>query len=291
MAIFEIKNNLVSVKINSFGAELISMFSKETEIEYIWQANEKVWARHAPNLFPIVGKLKDGEFIYQDKSYQLSQHGFARDSEFICVEQTDDFLLFELTASEHSLKNYPFHFSFQIGYKLIENNLETRYTVFNPDNCDLYFSVGAHPAFNCPLQKNEVFKDYELVFPNKDSLSINILNDGLITSQTKSMVLNNHKINVSTHLFDNDALVFMNSQINEVQLVSSKTKHGVTLKSENWPYFGIWTKKNTENFICLEPWQGIADNEMANKNILDKTGIVKLQSEHYFNCSFNILFF
>jgi galactose mutarotase-like enzyme len=291
MAIFELQNNLVSVKINSFGAELMSMFSKETDIEYIWQADEKVWARHAPNLFPIVGKLKDGEFIYQDKSYQLSQHGFARDSEFICVDHTNDYLLFELTASEESLKNYPFHFSFQIGYKLIENNLETSYSVFNPDNCDLYFSVGAHPAFNCPLQKNESFNDYELIFPNKNSLSINTLNDGLITSQTKSIVLNNHKINVSKQLFDNDALVFMNSQINEVQLASIKTKHGVTLISENWPYFGIWTKKNTENFICLEPWQGIADNEISNKNILNKTGIIKLQSQHYFNCSFNILFF
>lgn len=291
MSIFQIQNNLLSIKVNSFGAELCSVLSEETDIEYIWQADKTIWARHAPNLFPIVGKLKDGEFSYKSHSYKLSQHGFARDSEFICIEQTADFLLFELTASEQTLQQYPFRFSLQIGYKLNENKLETSYSIFNPDNDDLYFSIGAHPAFNCPLQKNESFNDYNLIFPKKDILTINTLNDGLITSQTKQIVLNSNKLNVSKQLFDNDALVFKNSQIEEVQLVSNKTKHGVTLISKNWPYFGIWTKKNTEHFVCLEPWYGIADSDTANGNFSEKTGIIKLAAEQHYQCSFELLFF
>lgn len=259
MAVFQLQNNLLSVKVNSFGAELCSVVSKQTHIEYIWQADESIWARHAPNLFPIVGKLKGGKFHYQSKIYQLPQHGFARDHEFICVEQSDDYLLFELTASDKTIENYPFHFCFQVGYKLIDNKVVTSYSVFNPDNCDLYFSVGAHPAFNCPLQKGELFEDYELIFKDKSSLIINTLNDGLITSQTKQIEFKNHELPVTKQLFDNDALVFMNSQIDEVQLVSSKSKHGVSLISKNWPFYGIWTKKNTNQFICLEPWQGIND--------------------------------
>ncbi len=291
MPVFELQNNLLSVKVNSFGAELCSVVSKETDIEYIWQADESVWARHAPNLFPIVGKLKDGEFQYQSKTYQLPQHGFARDNEFICVEQTDDYLLFELTASDKTLVNYPFHFSFQVGYKLMDNKLVTSYSVFNPDNCDLYFSVGAHPAFNCPLQKDESFEDYELVFNDKSSLIINILNDGLITSQTKQINLKNNKLSVSKSLFDNDALVLMNSQIDEVHLVSTKSKHGVSLMSKDWPFYGIWTKKNTNQFVCLEPWQGIADSDDANGDITQKTGIIKLESEENYKCSFDLVFF
>lgn len=291
MSIFKIQNNLLSIKVNSFGAELCSVHSKETDIEYIWQADKTIWARHAPNLFPIVGKLKNGEFLYESHSYKLSQHGFARDNDFICIEQTENYLLFELTESEQTLQQYPFHFNLQIGYKLIGNKVETSYSVFNPDNRDLYFSVGAHPAFNCPLQKNESFNDYDLIFPNKDSLTINTLNDGLITSQTKQIILNGNKLNVSKQLFDNDALVFMNSQIEEVQLVSNKSKHGVTLNSKNWPYFGIWTKKNTEQFVCLEPWYGIADTDTANGNIVEKTGIIKLASEQHYLCSFDLLFF
>lgn len=291
MPVFQLQNSTLSVKINSFGAELCSVMSNETNIEYIWQANETIWARHAPHLFPIVGKLKNGEYIYKEKSYQLPQHGFARDHEFICVEETSDYLLFEYTASIESLEKYPFHFSLQIGYKLIEHSLEVSYSVFNPDSKELYFSIGAHPAFNCPLQKNESFSDYELVFPDKNKLVVNLLHDGLISDETKEVELIDSKLSVSKELFMNDALVCMNTQIEEVSLVSKKTKHGVSLVSKAWPYYGIWSKKGVEQFVCLEPWYGIADRENTNGDFENKAGIIKIESEQYFKCSFDILFF
>jgi galactose mutarotase-like enzyme len=291
MPVFQLQNNLLSIKVNSFGAELCSVISSETNIEYIWQANETIWARHAPHLFPIVGKLKDGQYSYQDKLYQLPQHGFARDHEFNCIEESNDFLLFEFTANETTLVKYPFHFSLQIGYKLIGNKVEVNYSVFNPDSKELYFSIGAHPAFNCPLQKNESFNNYELVFPDKDKLVVNVLNDGLISNQTKEVELIDSTLAVSKELFNNDALVCMNSQLEEVSLVSKKTKHGVSLVSKAWPYYGIWSKKGTEQFVCLEPWHGIADNENTNGDFETKEGIIKIESEQYFKCSFDILFF
>lgn len=291
MPVFQLQNNLFSIKVNSFGAELCSVISSETNIEYIWQANEAVWARYAPNLFPIVGKLKEGQYTYQDKLYQLPQHGFARDHEFICIEESNDFLLFEFTANETTLVKYPFHFSLQIGYKLIGNKVEVNYSVFNPDSKELYFSIGAHPAFNCPLQKNESFNDYELVFPDKDKLVVNLLNDGLISDQTKEVELIDSTLSVSKELFNNDALVCMNSQLEEVSLVSKKTKHGVSLVSKEWPYYGIWSKKATDQFVCLEPWYGIADSVNTDGNFETKTGIIKIESEQYFKCFFDILFF
>jgi galactose mutarotase-like enzyme len=291
MAVFEIQNNLFSVKINSFGAELCSVLSKNSSIEYIWQGDKSVWARHAPNLFPIVGKLKDGQFKYQSQSYQLPQHGFARDNEFTCIEQTADHLLFELVDSNETLIHYPFHFRFLISYKLEDNILKTGYSVSNADSKDLYFSVGAHPAFNCPLETWETFADYKLIFPWKDKLSVHTLNEGLITSHTKNVELQDHQLHISKELFDHDALVFMNSQIDEVKLVSSKTDHGVSLTSKDWPYFGIWTKKGTTQFVCLEPWYGIADHENANGDLEEKTGIIKLVSGQHFECSFDMIFF
>lgn len=291
MSVFQLQNKVLSIKVNSYGAELCSVISNESQIEYIWQANEKVWARHAPNLFPIVGKLKNGKYTYQSKEYELPQHGFARDNEFICIEERSDFILFEFTANESTLEKFPFHFSLQIGYQLTDNKIEVSYSVFNPDSKDLYFSIGAHPAFNCPLQQNESFNDYELYFPNNKSIVINALNDGLITEQTQQVVLENNRLNVSKELFNNDALVCMNAQIDEVKLVSKKSKHGVSLISKDWPYYGIWSKKGTGQFVCLEPWYGIADNEHADGNFESKIGIIKVESERYFNCSFDILFF
>ncbi len=291
MPVFRLENKNLSIKVNSFGAELCSVFSNDLHIEYIWQADPSIWARHAPNLFPLVGKLKNNLFVYKDKSYQLPQHGFARDNEFICVEQTDTELVFELTANNESLQKFPFHFSLQIKYVLTGNSLSINYAVFNPDNYDLYFSVGAHPAFNCPLEKHEKFEDYNLVFPGKNKLITNLLADGLIANDTKQISLHSNSLPVSKNLFDNDALVCMNSQISEVQLVSSKTKHGVTMQCNNWLYFGIWTKKGTDQFVCLEPWYGIADMADSNNELTQKTGIIKLQPGQNFSCSFDISFY
>lgn len=291
MPIFQLKNNVLNIKVNSVGAELCSVVSNDTNIEYIWQANKNVWARHAPVLFPIVGKLKNGKYSINSKTYELPQHGFARDSEFICIEQNECNLVFELVASEYTLTLFPFHFSLQIKYKLIHNNIEVSYSVFNPDSNDLYFSIGAHPAFNCPLQANESFNDYQLHFEKNKLFKINELNQGLITSQQNNLQLNNNKLQVSKQLFDNDALVFINSQINEVTLVSELSNHGVKLISKNWPYFGIWSKKNQEQFVCLEPWYGIADFDSSQGDFKNKLGIIKIESEHYFNCLFNMLFF
>ncbi len=288
--VYELKNNFLSVKINSFGAELCSVISNETNIEYIWQADKRIWNRHAPNLFPIVGKLKDGTYTYKNKSYQLPQHGFARDNEFICIENSDSIVAFELTANEKLLTVFPFHFSLQIKYSLVQNNLKVSYSVFNPDNNSLYFSIGAHPAFNCPLSDDEVFEDFEFIFPNKNSLTINELNDGLIAKQTKTIELHDHKLSISEKLFDKDALVFTGNHIDEVHLISKKTKKGVALKSLNWPYFGIWTKKQTSQFVCLEPWFGIADYENATGDLTTKTGIIKLEPEQNFDCEFELIF-
>lgn len=292
MTSFIIENNRLSVKVNAFGAELSSVISKESNIEYIWQADKSVWARYAPNLFPIVGKLKNEQYLYQSNTYRLPQHGFARDQEFTCIEQTENKLVFELSDTEELRKNYPFQFKFKVIYSLVENGLTIQYSVFNPatDN-DLYFSVGAHPAFNCPLQNNEQFEDYELVFPDKHTLIINTLNDGLITSNTKEINLDKERLPVNKSLFAKDALVFLDDQINEVSLVSKKTQHGVRLRSENWPFFGIWSKPQTEQFVCLEPWFGIADSDTTSGDLTEKTGIIKLQASQQFDCSFSIKFF
>ncbi len=291
MSIYQLKNNELTVKVNSFGAELSSVFSSKNNIEYIWQAKPEIWPRHAPHLFPIVGKLKDSCYIFLNKSYQLPQHGFARDNEFKCIEQDETSLTFELKASDETLKQFPFDFSLKIVYRLIENKLLTHYEIFNPDLNQLYFSIGGHPAVNCPLQQDESFNDYSLLFPDKKELVINALHEGLIKKETKTLTLNNNKLSVSKSLFDNDALVFMNSQIEQISLVSEKTSHGVTMECFNWPFFGIWTKKNSEHFICLEPWHGIADIENSDFNFKNKTGIMTLETQQKFNCSFDMIFY
>lgn len=291
MPTYSLENSYLSLKVNSFGAEMCSVKSLQDNLEYIWQADKSVWARHAPNLFPIVGKLKNGEYTYQGRTYQLPQHGFARDLEFECIEQTPAKLVFELKDTEDTRQNYPFHFSYKVCYYLDNNLVVTQYIISNTSDEELFFSVGAHPAFNCPLTDSETFEDYELVFPGKSDLKLNGLQDGLVSDSTRVLKLEQERLGITEQLFESDALVCMDAQIDEVSLVSRKTNRGVTLRSYNWPYFGIWSKPQSNRFVCLEPWYGIADLVNAKGNLSGKTGIIKLEALQNFSCEFSLNFF
>jgi galactose mutarotase-like enzyme len=284
----QLVSSQLKVTINSFGAELCSV-KNNNNLEFIWQANKAIWARHAPVLFPIVGKLKDNFFVYENIKHELSQHGFARDLDFKLIQDSSNSCTFELTSNPETLEKFPFEFVFQINYLLLENNLITSYKVINPSNKPLFFSVGAHPGFNCPLLPNESFTDYYLEF-EKNTYELTELDNGLRTDVKKNLTLTDNKLVLNADVFNKDALVFENSQINKVSLCSSKSAHKVTLESEKWPFFGIWSKSGSDDFICLEPWHGIADTSTTNNELVNKDGIIELAPNTEFNCSFSILF-
>ncbi len=278
-----IENNNLQVSIKSFGAELCSIKAKSNQHEYIWQANENVWARHAPNLFPVVGKLKDNSYEYQEKNYTLTQHGFARDKEFTLIEKTNNTLVFELCANEETLKLFPFHFSFQIKYTLNNNSLFIEYKVFNPDNTDLLFSVGAHPAFN--LNANN-YNDYSIIFEKKEVEKRYLIGNGLITDKQESIIEEN-KISLTETLFDKDALVFKNLNSNSLT-IKNKSLDYLKVSWENMPFLGIWSKAKCKDFVCIEPWAGIADSVNHNKMFDKKEGLITLKPEENFCCSYTI---
>jgi galactose mutarotase-like enzyme len=282
-----LQNKNLSATINLLGAEIRSVKNKQG-VEFIWQAEEE-WGRSAPVLFPIVGKLKNNEYVFENNTYSLAQHGFARDNNFEVVECTETKATFELKSNAETKKNYPFDFVFKIGYELTNNTLTINYGVKNPSTQNLLFSVGAHPGFNCPLLSNERFEDYYLEF-EKNNYKLTELTNGLRLSNKKELNLTNNRLAITHSLFNNDALVFENNQINEVSLCSNKSKHKITLSCKNWPYFGIWAKKECTKFICLEPWHGIADSEASTGQLQQKEGIINLAPQAVFNASYSISF-
>jgi galactose mutarotase-like enzyme len=287
MTVF-LESEQLSICIEELGAELSSV-KNQSGLEFLWQADKEIWPRHAPVLFPIVGKLKDDCFSFNDQFYTLTQHGFARDKNFKLIQHSDSDCIFELRSDAETKKNYPFDFIFQIHYQLSHQTLRTEYKVINPSSETIYFSVGAHPGFNCPLSNEESFEDYYLEFESS-SYALTELNSGLRKETKHTLELDQHKLPLSLELFEKDALVFENYQINNLVLASNKSNHRITLQSENWPYFGIWTKKGVQKFICLEPWQGIADKENSSQNFVRKEGIIKLEAKKEFRCSFLITF-
>lgn len=283
-----LQSDVLTVSVLHKGAELSSV-RNTSGLEYLWQADAAVWPRHAPVLFPIVGKLKDNRFHYQGNSYSLSQHGFARDCDFKLLESTANSCLFELRSNPKTRDVYPFDFALRVAYTLEGHSLRTTYTVDNPSQNPLLFSIGAHPGFRCPLEEGERFEDYYLEFENSD-YRLSSLREGLRDGQTKPLHLTNNKLYLSETLFNQDALVFEGGQIQRIRLCSSKSSRCVTLRSSNWPYFGIWSKTGCREFVCLEPWYGIADRADTSQDLASKEGILSLTGQKQFSCSFDLSF-
>ena len=231
----------------------------------------------------MVGKLKENLFRYNNTEYRLGQHGFARDMEFALIRKTENLLEFELTASEETLKFYPFHFSLRISYELENQRVKVSYRVFNPDKSDLFFSIGAHPGFKCLN-----LMDSYLEFDKKAELVCEKLSAGLLSGETYKLKLEDGRLQLSTQLFNNDALVFKNKQVEKVRLCSSKSNTKITLGCKDWPYFGIWAKKDSDHFVCLEPWFGIADSVNVGGEINKKEGILCVKPYSFWENSFSL---
>lgn len=283
-----LENNDLKVVLSAKGAELISLIEKLDSTEYIWQAEPNIWPYHAPNLFPIVGGLKDSQLLVSGKSYTLNRHGFARNSTFRKLEAAPNHAHFELRYSSETLKVYPFKFEFQVIYHLDGRTLKVMYKVINMDEQTIYFSVGAHPAFNVPLKDGESFEDYYLEFQDYEELKSHQLSEnGLFNGQLVDVPLNHQKLQLNKSLFEKDALVFKNLKSRELTLKNHKNPKQVTVNFPHFNYLGLWSKVDAP-FVCIEPWLGCADGELGHQDISKKEAILELEHGHVFETDFSI---
>lgn len=270
---FTIENQQLRVSIHPKGAELQSIFHKTHNTEYMWSGDPAFWGKHSPLLFPIVGTLKGNTYYYQDKPYSLSRHGFAREREFTVESQSSDSITFLLKSDADSKAVYPFDFELRVIYKLLASGLTTTYRVDNPAASPLYFSVGGHPAFKIPIVPGSTYTDYYLQFNQSENAPRwPISKDGLIETQPQPLLDNASTIPLKKELFAKDALVFKHPASSAVAIRSSKTERGVKLDFPGFPFLGIWAAPNAD-FVCLEPWCGIADSVDSDQQLTKKEGI------------------
>lgn len=258
--LFYLENDYLIIAVNTHGAELSSIINKKENKEMLWQGDSQFWGRKSPVLFPVVGKYKNGKTTYEGKEYHSGQHGFARDSEFTLIEKTESKLSFELLSNEETLKQYPFRFRLVCSFELQNDKIIVGWNVENIDDKKICFSIGAHPAFYCEKSKT-------VLSMNGENLKYNLINaDGLYTAPKYDVESN---FVLHDNVFDNDALIIENSEVNEISLIDNDKKY-LTVKFDA-PLFGIWspTKKNAP-FVCIEPWFGRCDAEDFNGDITER---------------------
>ena len=242
-------------EVSDAGAELSRVYDKKKEREVLWNADPKYWGRHSPILFPFVGKLNRGVYHYEGTEYSMSAHGFARDSEFECVELSSEAVTHRLVSTETTKKNYPFNFELLVTHRLTENHISVEWTVKNTDTKTLYYSIGGHPAFNV-----DSVMGCRLVFDGLDKLSCTGIDLPTGTADAEHPVmltLTDHVYTVGEHTFDADTMVFDEGQVKKVTLEEADGTKRVTLICPDAQHVGIWSPvQKSAPFICLEPWLG-----------------------------------
>jgi len=287
-SIVKLENNDIQISVSSMGAELISLLKKDTNKEYMWEGNPDIWGGRSPVLFPIVQSIHESTLSVNGRPTTMGNHGFARKSEFELETKTDQLLVYVLRSSEETLKEYPYHFELRLKYSLDQAKVKIHYEVKNTDSDNIYFQLGTHPGFVCPIDEELEVKDYTISFNKDETLPRYYCDENnYIIHDKKGNMLRGKEFPLNHPMFYEGAHIFKHVQSDTVTLASRKNGQFVELSAKNFPYLGIWQKKDAP-FICIEPWYGIGDMDNYEGEFKDKEMMVNLDKGKTFEAQLHI---
>ncbi len=284
--LYTISSGEFSATISSLGAELKSV-QHNSGTEFMWQADPDIWPRTAPVLFPIVGRLKGDQLRYEQNTYPLTQHGFARDKHFTCISHTDNSIALQLSFSTDTVQHYPFHFKLILTYRWEHEQLICGYEVINADAKTIWFSIGAHPGLLLPVAD---LSQFTLEFNKTETAARYLLQEGLFTGEKEELLHHQNILPLHASLFDKDAIVFKTLASTQVTLKQTGATFSVQMDFEGFPQFAVWTKKGSQRFVCLEPWFGYADDVNGHTDLSQKPGILSLGPKETFKAHYKLSF-
>ena len=254
--------------------------------EYLWQGNPKYWEDMAPNLFPYIARMTDKKYTVYGSTYEMDIHGFAKDTVFDAEQKAEDHLLFSISDSEETRKQYPFAFVFEVDYRLEGNKLLITYGVRNNDDKVMYFGVGGHPGFNVPMEEGLTFEDYYLKFDTvEEAKRVGFSEDCFVTGvDIKYELENGTRIPLKHNLFDDDAIILVDMS-KGVSLKSNKGTKEIHVAYPDMPYLGFWHWPKTDApYICIEPWSSLPSRKGIVEDLETQPGLVALEAnEEYHN--------
>lgn len=286
----KLENEFLCVEIAEMGAEVTRIYDKTEDNEILWEGNPVYWKRHSPVLFPNVGKTYKNRVLINGTQYPTSQHGFARDNVFTCIEAANEKASFMSRSSEETKEVYPFDFELHINYKLNKKELTVEWQVKNCGDETMYFTIGGHPAFRF-AKPEETKADYVLKIPGKEKLEyvlIDISCGCANVDEIHTLQLSEETYPLSDKLFAKDALVVDNGQIEEAWLCHKDGTPYVGVRSAGFPNYGIWSVEGAP-FVCLEPWMGRCDNVGFNAELSEKPNVNKVEAGEKFTKDYTIV--
>ncbi|MBE6301807.1 MAG: aldose 1-epimerase family protein [Parabacteroides distasonis] len=286
-----IKNSILSIQVAEHGAELQSI--QKDGKEYLWQGDAKFWGRRSPVLFPTVGRVWNNVYRHEGISYDMGQHGFARDMDFQLVSKEEDKIEYVLESTPETLAKYPFPFRLHIGYELVENQVIVKWRVENIGERELYFQIGAHPAFYFPNFNPTTFDRCFFAFDKTEALQyICPVEKGCASPEIHTLELNKEGLMpIDIHSFDCDTYIFENKQLKKITLLDKAKAPYLSLAFDT-PLVAIWspTKEHPDcPFICIEPWYGRCDTVGYEGEFKEKDWMQTLAPGAVFEASYQII--
>jgi len=285
-----LKNDKICIQVNSLGAELFSLKKVGDDTEYLWQGDSKYWKDRAINLFPICGRLVEGKYTYQGSVYEMTIHGFAKQSEMELVSRTEDTAVFRLVPSEETLAAYPFRFVYDVIYRLEGNTVNQTFAVRNEDDKELIFGLGGHPGFNVPLEACESFEDYYVQFDcDKEPKALVMSASCFFMDRYVPFPLEEGGCLSLRHaLFDHDA-IFLADVCKAIELKSRKSSRKVRMTYPDMKFLGFWHMPRTDApYICIEPWSSTPSFEGKVDALETKNEMVHLAPASEYRNTFTI---
>ena len=290
MDMYKICNEELAVEICEEGAELFSI-KDSTGKEYLWQGDPEFWRSRSPILFPFVARLKDKTYLYHGEEFHMNIHGFARNSGFRTVPLSDREIRFELESNEFTYKQYPFRFLFTVTYRLEGNVLKTVFDVFNRDEKEMFFGIGAHPGFKVG-EKGSDFTEYRLRFKEKRKVvRIGFTDDCFVDDALDEPYLleNDCILNLRHDLFDHDAIVLRHPS-NTVTIERKDGTGGrVTISYPDTWYVGFWhAVGKAAPYVCVEPWGTLPAKAKGVTDFGTEEGLFRLVPNGHYNACWQI---
>ena len=290
-----LENERLCIEVEERGSQLVRVYDKKNSREVLWNADPAFWPKHSPLLFPMIGASYEKKYRVAGVEYAMPNHGFAWTSEFVFEDGEAGVVTATLTSSPETKEKYPYDFRLTVTHRLNGNRIMVSWKVENTGKEEMFYSIGAHPAFMMPEGKKT--SDMYLVFYREGKLLAGkIIPFYRIDAGSGCALCENVKelspdaegcVKITEDFWNEDVYIFDHQELSAVSLCHENKTPYVTIHSKDFPYFGIWTKPGAP-FVCLEPWQGRCDRHRYMGELKDKDGIRVLAADSWEEFSYEI---
>lgn len=277
----QIQNDVFCVQVNRKGAELWSVFNKRQNRECLWQGDSAVWARRAPNLFPVCGGLRQNKACFDGKAYLMPQHGFLRDYEHALVEKTENRIRFRMIDNKETRNMYPFSFCVETEFRLSSYGLKQTFWVQNTQDTPLSFSIGYHTGWMCPFDTEHAIDNYCLIFEKEEQIQIPCGRAGESRGRERGI------IHLRDGIFD-PCVVIQSLKSRWVRLEEKDSGRFIQVGLEKFPALVLWSAPGKTRFVCIEPWHGMFEPVGQYGEFANKPFVINLPSRRTFSCEMTV---